>query len=220
MYKRQEQKLRAGGYQVKDHMELETEFIKANITSPVLQEEILKENTPNLMADITGNMLKEKEADILTILALSLIHILHDPYLDASVIERLGCIAVDKKTLLQESDIVSLHGRIGPNDPPIIGREELKLMKPVSYLINTARAVLVDMPALEEALQNGSIMGAAIDVFPKEPLTKEDAVVQLDNCTLTNHRGGDTLDSYERSPELLLEQLQEAVQTGHTKYMI
>ena len=144
----------------------------------------------------------------------------HDPYLDASVIERLGCIAVDKKTLLQESDIVSLHGRIGPNDPPIIGREELKLMKSVSYLINTARAVLVDMPALEEALQNGSIMGAAIDVFPKEPLTKEDAVVQLDNCTLTNHRGGDTLDSYERSPELLLEQLQEAVQTGHTKYMI
>ena len=54
---------------MKDHMELETEFIKANITSPVLQEEILKENTPNLMADITGNMLKEKEADILTILA-------------------------------------------------------------------------------------------------------------------------------------------------------
>ena len=46
----------------------------------------------------------------------------HDPYLDASVIERLGCIAVDKKTLLQESDIVSLHGRIAPNDPPIIGR--------------------------------------------------------------------------------------------------
>ena len=85
------------------------------------------------------------------------------------MIERLGCIAVDKKTLLQESDIVSLHGRIGPNDPPIIGREELKLMKPVSYLINTARAVLVDMPALEEALQNGSIMGAAIDgYFPKE----------------------------------------------------
>ena len=116
--------------------------------------------------------------------------------------------------------VSSGHGRIGPNDPPIIGREELKLMKPVSYLINTARAVLVDMPALEEALQNGSIMGAAIDVFPKEPLTKEDAVVQLDNCTLTNHRGGDTLDSYERSPELLLEQLQEAVQTGHTKYMI
>ena len=69
VYKKAEQKLRAGGYQVKDHMELETEFIKANITSPVLQEEILKENTPNLMADITGDMLKEKEADILTILA-------------------------------------------------------------------------------------------------------------------------------------------------------
>ncbi|MCB6602872.1 sn-glycerol-1-phosphate dehydrogenase, partial [Erysipelatoclostridium ramosum] len=50
-------------------MELETEFIKANITNPVLQEEILKENTPNLLANITGDMLKEKEADILAILA-------------------------------------------------------------------------------------------------------------------------------------------------------
>ena len=116
--------------------------------------------------------------------------------------------------------VISYPFTVASDPIPRLSGEELKLMKPVSYLINTARAALVDMPALEDALQNGSIMGAAIDVFPKEPLTKEDAVVQLDNCTLTNHRGGDTLDSYERSPELLLEQLQEAVQTGHTKYMI
>ena len=69
VYKKAEQKLRAKDYQVKAHMELETEFIKANITNPVLQEEILKENTPNLLANITGDMLKEKEADILAILA-------------------------------------------------------------------------------------------------------------------------------------------------------
>ena len=69
VYKKAEQRLRADGYQVKDHMELETEFIKTHIISPVLQEEILKENTPNLLEDIQGAKLKEKEADILAILA-------------------------------------------------------------------------------------------------------------------------------------------------------
>lgn len=146
--------------------------------------------------------------------------LVHDPYLDKTIVEKQGCEAVEKETLLKESDIVSLHGRIAPNDPPIIGKNELQLMKKTSYLINTARAVLVDMNALEEALQNHEIMGAAIDVFPKEPLTKEDTIVHLDNCTLTNHRGGDTVDSYDRSPELLLEYLEEFLETGKTRYII
>lgn len=89
-----------------------------------------------------------------------------------------------------------------------------------SYLINTARAVLVDMDALYEALKDHDIKGAAIDVFPKEPLPDNYPLLSLDNCTLTNHRGGDTIDSYNRAPEQLLEQFQEVLKTGSTKYMI
>lgn len=146
--------------------------------------------------------------------------LVNDPYIDSEIIQAKGCIPVSKEELLKESDIVSLHGRIGPNDPPIIGKQELDLMKPTSYLINTARAVLVDMNAVENALLNHQIMGAALDVFPKEPLEKDDIICQIDNCTITNHRGGDTKDSYDRSPEILLEQLKEVLATGKTKYML
>lgn len=145
--------------------------------------------------------------------------LIYDPFVAKEEIEALGYEAVDKDTLLKESDIVSLHGRIGPNDPPLIAKAELEKMKLSAYLINTARAVLVNMEDLEEALIHKTIAGAAIDVFPKEPLTKEDRITSIDACTLTNHRGGDTLDSYNRSPELLLEQFKEVLETGKTRYM-
>lgn len=146
--------------------------------------------------------------------------LIHDPFVQDEVISALGYESVDKETLLQQSDIISLHGRIKPSDPPIIGQKELASMKQSAYLINTARAVLVDMDALEDALIHHVIGGAAIDVFPKEPLTKQDRILSIDNCTLTNHRGGDTLDSYNRSPEILLNQLKEVLETGKTRYMI
>lgn len=146
--------------------------------------------------------------------------LIHDPYVADEEITKLGYESVSKQALLAESDIVSLHGRIAPNDPPIIGKEEFAMMKKSSYLINTARAVLVDMEALEEALLEKQIMGAAIDVFLKEPLSKEDRITEIDNCTLSNHRGGDTIDSYNRSPELLLAQLKEVLETGKTRYMM
>lgn len=145
--------------------------------------------------------------------------LIYDPFVAKEEIEASGYEAVDKDTLLKESDIVSLHGRIGPNDPPLIAKAELEKMKLSAYLINTARAVLVNMEDLEEALIHKTIAGAAIDVFPKEPLTKEDRITSIDACTLTNHRGGDTLDSYNRSPELLLEQFKEVLETGKTRYM-
>lgn len=146
--------------------------------------------------------------------------IIHDPFVEAVEIESYGYGAVDKETLLKQSDIVSLHGRMEPDDPPLIGATELNLMKKSAYLINTARAVLVDMDALAKTLQEHNIQGAGVDVFPKEPLAKDDALLYLDNCTLTNHRGGDTFDSYNRSPEILLKQLKEVLATGKTRYMI
>lgn len=146
--------------------------------------------------------------------------LVHDPYVKDEEIEALGYHPVEKETLLQQSDIISLHGRIKPSDPAMIGEKELNMMKPTSYLINTARAVLVDMQALQKALTTHRIKGAAIDVFPKEPLDEHDPYLSIDECTLTNHRGGDTIDSYERSPEILLAQLKEVLETGNTRYVM
>ena len=142
-----------------------------------------------------------------------------DPFLPDEVIAKAGCTPVDKDTLLRESDFVTLHGRIGPKDPPVIGAAELAKMKPSAYLINTARAVLVDMDALYRALSERRIMGAALDVFPVEPLPKDYPFLSLDNVTLTNHRGGDTLNCFTKSPEMVAGYLEELLEKGTTRYM-
>lgn len=146
--------------------------------------------------------------------------IVNDPYVRAEDILATGCTPVTKDELLQTADIVTLHGRLPAGEPPIIGQQEFEKMKPNSILINTARAALVDMQALENVLREKRIMGAAVDVFPKEPLGDGDPLLALDNIVLTNHRGGDTIDSYIKAPEMLLKQLHELLDTGFTRCMI
>lgn len=143
-----------------------------------------------------------------------------DPYVPEDEVYGLGCTPADMQTLLMQSDIVTLHGRIPANAPPLIGEKELAMMKKSAYLINTARAVLVDMDALVGALQRGQIMGAAVDVFPVEPLPEGYPILHCDNATTTNHRGGDTIDSYIAAPSLILQYFKELLKTGSTRFMI
>jgi D-3-phosphoglycerate dehydrogenase len=134
-----------------------------------------------------------------------------DPYVCAKEISSAGCEAVGFEELLKVSDIITLHGRLPPETPPLIGRGELAIMKPTAYLINTARASLVDMDAAYIALREGRIRGAAFDVFSSEPLRSGDPMLSLDNVTLTSHRAGDTLNSYILAPRLLLRRLTDSL---------
>jgi len=143
-----------------------------------------------------------------------------DPYISNEAMRELGVRKVEMDELLRISDIVSLHGRIPEGMPPLIGEKELGAMKPTAYLVNTARAALVDMKALEEALKARKIMGAAIDVFPVEPLPKGEPLLQADEITLTNHRGGDTYNCFAKAPVLLLKQLRELLETGTTRFKV
>lgn len=127
-------------------------------------------------------------------------------------LEKWGVVPTDLDTLLKESDIVSLHVR---NDKEqIIAQREFDLMKPTAYFINTARAYLVDYNSLIDTLKNHRIMGAAIEVFPTEPLPADSPFLTLDNVTLTNHRGGDTVNCYSDSPEYLLTALRAMLDEG------
>lgn len=144
------------------------------------------------------------------------VHILAtDPGLspDDPDLERLGVKLVDKDTLYRESDIVSIHARTA-NKEQIVGAHELDLMKPTATFINTARAYLVDYDHLALILRERRIMGAALEVFPHEPLAANDPFVALDNVTLTNHRGGDTVNCYSDSPEYLIRALLDLINEG------
>lgn len=110
--------------------------------------------------------------------------------------------------VMSQSDIVTIHARTAKKEQ-IIGKPELDLMKPTATLINTARAYLLDYDYLAEMLCENRITGAALEVFPEEPLPADSPFLTLDNVTLTNHRGGDTVNCYSDSPEYLLTALEK-----------
>jgi D-3-phosphoglycerate dehydrogenase len=106
----------------------------------------------------------------------------------------LGVTFSPLDTLLAESDFVTLHCDLNPRTRGLIGARELGLMKETGYLINTARGGLVEEGALYEALQRGSIAGAALDTFVHEPLG-ETPLTTLGNVVMTPHMGAYTHDA-------------------------
>jgi len=104
--------------------------------------------------------------------------------------------------LLAQSDVVSLHVPETPATQGMIGRDELAAMKNGAYFINNSRGTVVDLDALAEALRNGKLRGAAVDVFPVEPGSNQERFVTplqgLPNVLLTPHIGGSTEEAQER----------------------
>jgi D-3-phosphoglycerate dehydrogenase len=137
-----------------------------------------------------------------------------DPYVPAGVVQDAGGVLVPLDELLCQSDIVSLHARLSPETQGLIGRRELAQMKPSAYLVNTARAGLIDQDALVEALQNGQIAGAALDVFWQEPLPADSPLLELDNVTLCAHLAGTTLDALHDTIDLVIEGVLAYLQQG------
>lgn len=89
----------------------------------------------------------------------------------------------------------------------MINADTLSLMKPTAYLVNTARADLVDEDALASALAEHRIGGAAIDVYADEPLAEDHPYLSLDNITLTSHLAGTSADTMQTSVEIGIEEL-------------
>jgi phosphoglycerate dehydrogenase-like enzyme len=111
---------------------------------------------------------------------------------DAGRAATVGARHVPIETLLQQSDIVSLHLRLSAETEAVINRARLALMKPGAFLLNTARGRLVDREALVDALRNGHLAGAALDVFHEEPISANDPLLALPNVILTPHNAGMT----------------------------
>jgi glyoxylate reductase len=103
--------------------------------------------------------------------------------------------------LLRESDIVSLHVPLLPETRHLIGAAELALMRPGSYLINTARGPVVDEAALVESLRSGHLGGAGLDVYEREPELAA-GLVDLPNVVLLPHLGSATVETRNRMAEL------------------
>jgi phosphoglycerate dehydrogenase-like enzyme len=103
---------------------------------------------------------------------------------------------VGKDELLACADVVSIHLRLSDRTRGLIGSRELALMKPSAYLVNTSRGPIIDELALLDALREGTIAGAALDVFDQEPLPREHPLRSAPNTLLTPHIGYVAEDAY------------------------
>lgn len=128
--------------------------------------------------------------------ALGMLVVGVDEYRHPDLVDRAGFEFVELPALLSTSDVISLH--CPPAATPVIGAAELALMRPRARLINTARASLVDEPAVVQALDSGALGGYASDVFDREPpgLTP---LVEHPLVIVTPHIGGYTLESVDRA---------------------
>jgi D-3-phosphoglycerate dehydrogenase len=118
----------------------------------------------------------------------------YDPYCPAEKIEADGAKAVDLDTMLSQSDMISIHLPVLPSTKGVVNKDWFCKMKPTAYVINTARAAVIDQKDFVEALQNKAIAGAAVDVYWKEPIPSNHPLLSMRNVTLTPHMAGLTTD--------------------------
>lgn len=113
---------------------------------------------------------------------------------------------VDFKTLLRESDFLSLHAPLNPQSTAAIGGAELALMKPSAFIINTARGKIVDEEALVQALTSRKLAGAGLDVFENEPQIHP-TLIGMENVVMAPHIASATAETRLRMAELAAENL-------------
>lgn len=126
--------------------------------------------------------------------------------LDISEEHDLGVEYMGMKSLLREADFVSLHVPLTPQTRHLIGREELFLMKPTAFLINTSRGPVVDEKALVAVLGEGRIAGAGLDVYENEPALAH-GLAELENVVLLPHVGSASIETRMKMARMAVENL-------------
>lgn len=121
--------------------------------------------------------------------------------------KELGAKRVDLDTLLRESDFVSIHVPLMKETYHLIDSEKLKLMKKTAYLINNSRGPVVDEKALYEALKEGRIAGAGLDVFEQEPTPVNNPLLKLDNIVVAPHISSASHETRSQMAEMVAENL-------------
>ena len=123
----------------------------------------------------------------------------YDPYLPDETLAGMGAErAASVADLAREADVVSVHTPLTPETRHLVNAEVLRQMRPTAFLINCARGELVDPRALAEALEQGTIAGAGIDVFEQEPPAADDPLLRQPNAILSPHLANASAESLVR----------------------
>ena len=134
-----------------------------------------------------------------------------EPYPDAEFVARHEVELTDLRSLLPQVDVLTLHAPLGDSSRRLIGAQELGLLPRHAVVINTARGELIDQAALVDALEKGEIAAAGLDVFEREPVPREDAILRAPNTVLTGHVSSFTELGLDRTAQAVLANLRELI---------
>ena len=118
--------------------------------------------------------------------------IAHDPFVSPEYAQNLGAEIVSLKDLLKQSDFITLHAPLSSQAKGLIGAKDLSLVKPTVRIINCARGGLIDEQALAQAIDEGRVAGAALDVFSQEPPSADNPLLRNEKVIVTPHLGAST----------------------------
>jgi D-3-phosphoglycerate dehydrogenase len=138
----------------------------------------------------------------------------YDPYLSEERAAQFDIELVTLPSLLQQADVISVHTPLTEETRGMIGAAELAMMKPTAYLVNAARGGVVDEAALAEALREGKLAGAALDVFADEPVPAGHALLALDNVLALPHLGAATREAQIGVAVEICEAVRDALISG------
>lgn len=140
--------------------------------------------------------------------------IAYDPYLQEDRAKKLDIDPVSLEEAMRRGDVVSLHVPLTDSTRGLIGPQELALMKPSAVLINAARGGVLDEAALADALRDGRIAGAALDVYATEPLPADHPLRAVENVVLTPHIGAATEEAQHNVAHEVAQSVRDALITG------
>jgi D-3-phosphoglycerate dehydrogenase len=129
----------------------------------------------------------------------------YDKYPNLKRAKELGMKYVDLRTLLAESDLITVHVTLTPETERLIGKKEFALMKNGAVIVNTSQGKVIDEKALTSALKSGRISYAGLDVFEDEPPPKDNPLFTLDNTVLSPHIGFHTVEAVKRCSDICID---------------
>jgi D-3-phosphoglycerate dehydrogenase len=132
----------------------------------------------------------------------------YDPFVDAGSFERLGAERFDLDDLLRACDILTVHCPEAPGTTDLINAERVRALRPGAWVMNLARARVLNEDALYEGLCSGRIAGAGLDVFTLEPIQPDNRFLALPNVVVAPHYGGNTHETVERQSRMIVDAIE------------
>lgn len=152
--------------------------------------------------------------------ALGLVVSAYDPFVDRDKMNALGVEKAELDALLESADFVCVHLPCNERTRGLIGKQKLSRIKEGAVIINTSRGGIVDEAALVQELANGHLSAAGLDVFEHEPLAKDSALLQLENCIVTDHCAWYSPESLVELKAKCAENVCDVLLGGQPKYPV